>query len=98
MRISQLEGRTVALWGWGREGHAAWRAIRAQLPTQPLTLLCSAAEAEEAALPKPVKAPVPITGAAWLRACGWLLHRCKSSRKQQSKAHCRLRWPHTGMQ
>jgi len=49
VRISQLEGRAVALWGWGREGHAAWRAIRARLPGQPLHLLCSPAEAEEAA-------------------------------------------------
>jgi UDP-N-acetylmuramoylalanine--D-glutamate ligase len=49
VRISQLEGRRVALWGWGREGRAAWRAIRARLPHQPLTLFCSAAEAESAA-------------------------------------------------
>ncbi|MEO8365793.1 MAG: UDP-N-acetylmuramoyl-L-alanine--D-glutamate ligase [Pseudoxanthomonas sp.] len=48
MRISQLEGRRVALWGWGREGRAAYHAIRARLPTQPLTLFCNAAEAEEA--------------------------------------------------
>jgi UDP-N-acetylmuramoylalanine--D-glutamate ligase len=43
--IGQLEGRKVALWGWGREGRAAWRAIRARLPTLPLTLFCSASEA-----------------------------------------------------
>ncbi len=48
MRISQLEGQAVALWGWGREGRAAYHAIRAQLPQQPLTLFCSAAEADEA--------------------------------------------------
>ncbi|WP_222564034.1 UDP-N-acetylmuramoyl-L-alanine--D-glutamate ligase [Novilysobacter antarcticus] len=41
MRISQLEGRRVALWGWGREGQAAWRAIRSRLPTLPVTLLCT---------------------------------------------------------
>lgn len=41
MRISQLEGRRVALWGWGREGQAAWRAIRAHLPGMPLTLFCT---------------------------------------------------------
>lgn len=28
MRVSQLEGRRVALWGWGREGRAAYRALR----------------------------------------------------------------------
>lgn len=48
MRISQLEGRRVALWGWGREGRAAYHAIRGRLPAQPLTLFCNAEEAEEA--------------------------------------------------
>jgi UDP-N-acetylmuramoylalanine--D-glutamate ligase len=45
--IGQLEGRRVALWGWGREGRAAWRAIRARLPTLPMTLFCSATEAAD---------------------------------------------------
>ena len=60
MRISQLEGRRVALWGWGREGRAAYRALRdresgignrepgkARVPA-PLTLFCGAEEAGEA--------------------------------------------------
>jgi len=47
--ISQLDGRRVALWGWGREGRAAWRAIRSRLPTLPLTLFCNTDEAAEAA-------------------------------------------------
>ena len=49
MRISQLEGRRVALWGWGREGRAAHLAVRSRLPSLPLTLFCSDAEAVEAA-------------------------------------------------
>jgi UDP-N-acetylmuramoylalanine--D-glutamate ligase len=49
VRISQLEERRVALWGWGREGRAAHQAIRARLPALPLTLFCSDAEAVEAA-------------------------------------------------
>ena len=49
MRISQLDGRRVALWGWGREGRAAWRALRSRLPSQPLTLFSAPAEAESAA-------------------------------------------------
>jgi UDP-N-acetylmuramoylalanine--D-glutamate ligase len=49
VRISQLEGRRVALWGWGREGRAAYVAIRAALPALPLTLFCSAEEAQQAA-------------------------------------------------
>lgn len=48
MRISQLEGRRVALWGWGREGRAAWRAIRDRLPELSLTLFCSEEEAVDA--------------------------------------------------
>lgn len=54
MRISQLEtiaaqGGRIALWGWGREGRAAWRSIRERLPTLPLTLFCNAQEAAEVA-------------------------------------------------
>jgi len=46
--IRQLDGRRVALWGWGREGRAAWRALRNRLPALPLTLFCNAAEAVDA--------------------------------------------------
>ena len=48
MRISQLEGRRVALWGWGREGRAAYAALRARLPGQALTLVCNDDEATSA--------------------------------------------------
>lgn len=48
MRISQLDGQRVALWGWGREGHAAYRALRKRLPRLPLTLFCSAEEVASA--------------------------------------------------
>jgi UDP-N-acetylmuramoylalanine--D-glutamate ligase len=56
VRISQLEGRRVALWGWGREGRAAYRALRdsglgtrdSEQAPAPLTLFCSAEEAGEA--------------------------------------------------
>lgn len=48
MRISQLDGRAVALWGWGREGRAAYRAIRSRLPALALTLFCSHDEAADA--------------------------------------------------
>jgi UDP-N-acetylmuramoylalanine--D-glutamate ligase len=46
--IARLEGRRVALWGWGREGRAAWRALRSRLPALPLTLFCSDEEAADA--------------------------------------------------
>lgn len=49
MRISQLEGKRVALWGWGREGRAAHQAIRTRLPGLPLTLFCNEEEARSAA-------------------------------------------------
>lgn len=48
MRISQLEGKRVALWGWGREGRAAFRVLQQRLPQLPLTLFCPAAEADAA--------------------------------------------------
>jgi len=53
MRISQLEtvaaaGGRIALWGWGREGRAAWRAIRSRYPHLPLTLFCTPDEAADA--------------------------------------------------
>ncbi|HEU4992374.1 MAG TPA: UDP-N-acetylmuramoyl-L-alanine--D-glutamate ligase [Luteimonas sp.] len=47
MRISALEGRRVALWGWGREGRAAWRALRDR-GIGPLALFCNQVEAAEA--------------------------------------------------
>jgi len=48
VRISQLEDKRVALWGWGREGRAAYQAIRSRLPALALTLFCNKEEAEEA--------------------------------------------------
>ncbi|GAB3747512.1 UDP-N-acetylmuramoyl-L-alanine--D-glutamate ligase [Lysobacter olei] len=48
MRISQLDGQRVALWGWGREGHAAYRVLRERLPRLPLTLFCTAEEVANA--------------------------------------------------
>jgi UDP-N-acetylmuramoylalanine--D-glutamate ligase len=48
VRISQLEGKRVALWGWGREGRAAFRVLQQRLPSLPLTLFCPEAEAAAA--------------------------------------------------
>ena len=47
MTIPSLAGKRLALWGWGREGRAAYAALRARLPQQPLTLFCSEAEATD---------------------------------------------------
>ena len=47
LTIGALAGRRVALWGWGREGRAAYRALRQRLPAMPLTVFCSEAEAGE---------------------------------------------------
>ena len=47
LTIGALAGRRVALWGWGREGRAAYRALRQRLPATPLTVFCSEAEAGE---------------------------------------------------
>ncbi len=48
MGIAQLDGKRVALWGWGREGRAAYHALRRRLPALPLTLFCSTEELAEA--------------------------------------------------
>jgi len=48
MRFDELRDRRVAIWGFGREGHAVIKALRSRLPTQALTLFCSAAEVDAA--------------------------------------------------
>ena len=45
MRIAELASLRVAIWGLGREGHAAHTALRQRLPELPLTVFCSDAEA-----------------------------------------------------
>jgi UDP-N-acetylmuramoyl-L-alanine---L-glutamate ligase len=47
--IRALHGQRVAIWGWGREGKATYRAIRSRLPALSLTLFCNAEEGGEAA-------------------------------------------------
>lgn len=44
MRVAELADRRVAVWGFGREGRATITALRARLPTLPLSLYCSASE------------------------------------------------------
>jgi len=48
MRIAELAGKRVAIWGFGREGRAAIAALRQRLPELPLTLFCSEAEVASA--------------------------------------------------
>jgi UDP-N-acetylmuramoylalanine--D-glutamate ligase len=38
MRIADLADKRVAIWGFGREGRAAIRAIHTRLPQLPLAL------------------------------------------------------------
>lgn len=45
MKLSELEGKKVAIWGYGREGRAALAALRWRLPRQPITVFCSEDEA-----------------------------------------------------
>lgn len=45
MRIADLANLRVAIWGLGREGHAAHTALRSRLPDLSLTVFCSDAEA-----------------------------------------------------
>ncbi|RDS85380.1 UDP-N-acetylmuramoyl-L-alanine--D-glutamate ligase [Dyella psychrodurans] len=48
MRIAELAGQRVAIWGFGREGRAAIRALRRRAPELSLALYCSEAEAPDA--------------------------------------------------
>ncbi len=48
MRIADLRGRRVAVWGFGREGRAAIHALRQRCGDQHFTLLCSDAEVDVA--------------------------------------------------
>jgi UDP-N-acetylmuramoylalanine--D-glutamate ligase len=45
LKISGLEGKRVAIWGYGREGRAALAAMRWRLPSQPVTVFCNETEA-----------------------------------------------------
>jgi UDP-N-acetylmuramoylalanine--D-glutamate ligase len=45
MRIEELAGKRVAIWGMGREGRAALGVLRRRLANQRLTIFCSDAEA-----------------------------------------------------
>ncbi|MBS7456698.1 UDP-N-acetylmuramoyl-L-alanine--D-glutamate ligase [Coralloluteibacterium stylophorae] len=55
MHPSRLEGRRVAVWGWGREGRATAAWLRRRFPAQPLAVFCAAAEvAQVAALGDPL--------------------------------------------
>ena len=48
MRIAELAGHRVAIWGLGREGRATHSALRKRLPELPLTIFCSGSEAQSA--------------------------------------------------
>jgi UDP-N-acetylmuramoylalanine--D-glutamate ligase len=52
MRIAELAGRRVAVWGYGREGRAALAALHARVPQVRPTLFCSEAEARALATPR----------------------------------------------
>jgi len=48
MRLADLANARVAIWGYGREGHAALALLQKRFPQQRLTLFCSEAEAKSA--------------------------------------------------
>jgi UDP-N-acetylmuramoyl-L-alanine---L-glutamate ligase len=48
MRIADLAGHRVAVWGFGREGRAAIHALRQRCGAQHFTLFCSTAEVDAA--------------------------------------------------
>ena len=68
MRLADLAGRRVAVWGYGREGRAALAALRARFPAQRVALLCSAEEAAGLAADAAVEVIADPPDAARLRA------------------------------
>ena len=44
MRLAELQGRSVAVWGLGQEGRAAWRVLRGRWPEQPFIVIGRDAE------------------------------------------------------
>ena len=67
INIDALRDRRVALWGWGREGRAAWRTLHDR-GIAPLALFCNAAEAAEAQALDPVLLIEPVASAERLSA------------------------------
>lgn len=63
MRLPDLFGRRVAVWGYGREGRAALRILRRALPGQDFSLICTAAE-RDVALADAGGAPLDIVTAS----------------------------------
>src|SRR5438445_527097 len=51
MRLAELEGKRIAIWGCGREGRAALSVLLRKFPDQAVTLFCSKEEAEALAAP-----------------------------------------------
>ena len=45
MRLAELAGKRVAIWGYGREGRAALNLLRERFAQQRFTLLCTSTEA-----------------------------------------------------
>ncbi len=57
MRIAELAGRRVAIWGAGREGAAALRALARRLPGQRLAVICRDDEVDALCAPPAAGAP-----------------------------------------
>lgn len=57
MRIADLAGRRVAIWGAGREGQAALRALTRRLPGQRLAVICRPDEVDAMLAPSASGAP-----------------------------------------
>lgn len=74
MRIADLAGSRVAIWGLGREGLAAHAALRQRLPNLPLTVFCGVAEAQLPVDGNPLDRFVTTApGAADLSAFDWII-------------------------
>lgn len=73
MKFATLEGRHVAVWGFGREGRAALAALRRHLPKQPLILFCHPHEADVLAADEYLEVRTVPPDADALAACDFVV-------------------------
>ena len=86
LRLADLAGLRVAVWGYGREGRAAVTALRRRFPDKALTLFCSEAEAADLKFERRADTPSPPTASPSGERDGVRGRRANTSASQQTDA------------